>query len=196
MYGSIWLLHLNLTFTPVWNKLSIQICEFSILQFTICKVLMLLLFLKKRVFCYYLLLHVFPCVVQPTTSWPVIYYCWKVWRDFARLPILTEMKSTSKEPKNIRVSCQDTFHCLPAVLANLGDPSWLEVSKCDAHVPERLEGGSGGSSSLTSGLGKVMEIIQSAITSMHSTTRRPGLARVGLGKADPAWPTWCLSIAR
>jgi len=37
---------------------------------------------------------------------------------------------------------QATFRHLSAVLANWGGPSWLEVSKCDAHLQEGPEGGS------------------------------------------------------
>lgn len=63
------------------------------------------------------------------------------------------MKSTSRESKNIRVPCQANFHYLPAALANQGGPSWLELSKCDAHVPEGLEGQSGGPQACQSDLG-------------------------------------------
>lgn len=42
-----------------------------------------------------------------------------------------------------QVAHQATFHHLPAVLTHQRGPSWLEVSKRDAHLQEGPEGGSG-----------------------------------------------------
>lgn len=39
--------------------------------------------------------------------------------------------------------CKETLHFVSTILANLGDSSWLKVIKCDSHLQERLEGGSG-----------------------------------------------------
>lgn len=84
------------------------------------------------------------------------------------------MKSTSRKSKNIRVPCQATFQCLPAVLANQGVPvDWNSANVMPIYQKGWNEDvGNYRPVSLTSGLGKTMEqIILSSITSMHRTTR-------------------------
>lgn len=85
---------------------------------------------------------------------------------------------------------QATFNHLPGVLAYQRDPNWVEVSKCDAHLQEMLEGGSRELRACQPDLvsGKATEqIILSAINDICRTTRGSDSLRAGL------WKRSCLS---
>lgn len=76
---------------------------------------------------------------------------------------------------------------LPGVVAHQRDPNWVEVSKCDAHLQEMLEGGSRELRACQPELvsGKAMEqIILSAINGICRTARGSGPASAGLWKGS------------
>lgn len=100
-----------------------------------------------------------------------------------------------------QVAHRPTFHHLPAVLTHQGSPTWLEVSKCHAHLQEGPEGGSGelqpSQLDLGAKAGRGADLLRAIMWRVQDNqgirTSQPEFMK---GGCCAAWPTRCPAMKR